>query len=70
MLPIGLLLVAQDVPFLKKPVGRAMLWLEHRWLRWKRRRQASKRGQATHAREAPAPGGAQNHAGERRENPF
>ena len=27
MLPIGLLLIAQDVPFLRKPVGRAMLWL-------------------------------------------
>lgn len=43
MLPIGLLLVAQDVPFLKKPVGRGMLWLEHRWARWKKRREASKR---------------------------
>jgi hypothetical protein len=31
MLPLGLLLIAQDVPFLKKPVGRAMLWLEDRW---------------------------------------
>jgi hypothetical protein len=28
MLPIGLLLVAQDVPFLRRPVGRAMVWLE------------------------------------------
>ena len=35
-LPIGLLLVAQDVPFLRKPVGRAMIWLEHQWLRLKR----------------------------------
>jgi hypothetical protein len=57
MLPIGLLLVAQDVPFLKKPVGRAMLWLEHRWLRWKQRRRASKRGQPTQQRDAAAPGG-------------
>src|SRR5688572_20379319 len=38
MLPIGLLLVAQDVPFLRKPVGRAALWLEHRWLGFKRKR--------------------------------
>jgi hypothetical protein len=40
MLPIGLLLIAQDVPFLRGPVGRAMLWLEHKWValrrRWKR----------------------------------
>jgi hypothetical protein len=31
LLPIGLLLIAQDVPFLKKPVGRGMLWLVHKW---------------------------------------
>ncbi len=40
MLPIGLLLVAQDVPFLRGPVGRATIWLELKWkilrLRWKR----------------------------------
>jgi hypothetical protein len=43
LLPIGLLLIAQDVPFLKKPVGRAMLWLEDRWRRFKQRRRARKR---------------------------
>lgn len=36
-LAIGLLLVAQDVPVLKKPVGRGMLWIENRWLRFRRR---------------------------------
>ena len=40
MLPIGLLLIAQDVPFLRGPVGRATIWLERKWkilrLRWKR----------------------------------
>jgi hypothetical protein len=30
-LPLGLLLIAQDVPFLRRPVGRLMLWLEDRW---------------------------------------
>jgi hypothetical protein len=39
MLPIGLLLIAQDIPFLRKPVGHAMIWLEHKWAairqRWK-----------------------------------
>lgn len=36
--PIGLLLIAQDVPFLRKPVARWMLWLEDRWIvvcRWR-----------------------------------
>ncbi len=37
MLPIGLLLIAQDVPFLRKPVGRAMIWLEHKWVALRRR---------------------------------
>jgi hypothetical protein len=45
MLPIGLLLISQDVPFLRKPVGRAMLWLEARWRglkrRWQHRRRAT-----------------------------
>lgn len=31
-LPIGLLLIAQDVPFLRKPVARAFLWLEGKWV--------------------------------------
>jgi hypothetical protein len=51
MIPIGLLLIAQDVPFLRKPVGRGMLWLEGKWrsLRraWRRRTRArSERGRA------------------------
>jgi hypothetical protein len=37
MLPIGLLLIAQDVPFLRRPVGRAVLWLEHKWVALRRR---------------------------------
>jgi hypothetical protein len=43
LLPIGLLLVAQDVPFLKKPVARAILWLEQRWLALRRRRRQKDR---------------------------
>jgi hypothetical protein len=31
-IPLGLLLIAQDVPFLRKPVGKATLWLEHKWV--------------------------------------
>lgn len=45
LIPIGLLLIAQDVPFLRKPVGRAMLWLERKWRsvrrRWRDRRARS-----------------------------
>jgi hypothetical protein len=37
MLPIGLLPIAQDVPFLRKPGGRAMLWLERKWVVLRRR---------------------------------
>ena len=39
MVPLGALLLAQDVPFLKRPVARALMWLERRWIRWKRWRQ-------------------------------
>lgn len=31
MLPLGLLLIAIDVPFLRRPVARMTLWLEHKW---------------------------------------
>lgn len=43
MLPLGLLLLAQDLPFLHRPMGRALVWTERRWLRWKRRRQRANR---------------------------
>jgi hypothetical protein len=38
MLPLGLLLLAQDLPFLRHPVRRALILAERRWLRFKRRR--------------------------------
>ncbi len=45
MLPLGLMLIAQDVPFLRRPVGRAILWSIHQWRRvkewWARRKRAS-----------------------------
>lgn len=45
MLPLGLLLLAQDLPFLRRPTRRALLWVERRWVRWKRsRRRAQARG--------------------------
>lgn len=38
MLPLGLLLLAIDLPFLKGPVSRFMVWAERRWRLWQRRR--------------------------------
>ncbi|MET0331715.1 MAG: hypothetical protein ABW154_09835 [Dyella sp.] len=40
MLPLGLLLLAQDLPFLRRPMRRTLVCLEHRSIRWKLRRQA------------------------------
>jgi hypothetical protein len=46
-LPLGLLLIAQDVPFLRRPVGRMTLYLLDRWKRlrkwWMQRRAAKAR---------------------------
>jgi hypothetical protein len=41
MLPLGLLLIAQDVPFLREPVGRFTIWGTRKWVacrEWVRRR--------------------------------
>lgn len=44
-IPIGLLLIAQDIPFLQEPVGRFTLWLEEKWVAarewWRHRRHGS-----------------------------
>jgi hypothetical protein len=49
--PIGLLLIAQDVPFLRRPVGRMTLYLLDRWIRlrkwWARRRARAKADKET-----------------------
>ena len=39
-LPIGLLLIAQDVPFLRRPAAMLMLWLEKKWRSLRSRFQA------------------------------
>jgi hypothetical protein len=44
MLPLGLLLLAQDVPFLRRPMRRALLWIERLWVRWKHWRRRKKPG--------------------------
>ncbi|WP_312895117.1 hypothetical protein [Microvirga sp.] len=33
MLPLGLLLMAYDIPFLRKPVGRFTIWAVRKWAR-------------------------------------
>ena len=32
MLPLGLMLIAQDVPFLQRPLANALGWAERKWL--------------------------------------
>lgn len=44
MLPLGLILLAQDIPFLRRPIRRMLIWLERRWIRWKLRRRKSAAG--------------------------
>lgn len=38
-LPLGLMLIAQDVPILRKPVARGMLWLLDKWKAIRKRRE-------------------------------
>jgi hypothetical protein len=47
MLPLGLLLLAQDLPFLQRPMRRLLTRTEQRWARWKRSR---RRGRPQHNR--------------------
>jgi hypothetical protein len=45
-MPLGLLLIAQDVPFLRRPIGRMTLYLLDRWVhlrKWWARRHADAR---------------------------
>jgi hypothetical protein len=37
MLPLGLLLIAYDIPILQKPVGRFTLWAVHKWAAFRQR---------------------------------
>jgi hypothetical protein len=45
MLPLGLLLIAQDVPFLQKPLARMMGWIERKWIERQRAKEAHKDAQ-------------------------
>lgn len=41
MVPLGLLLLALDVPLLKPPVARMVLWIENKWRAWWDHRRSS-----------------------------
>jgi hypothetical protein len=43
LIPIGLLLIAQDVPPLREPVAEMTLWLERQWVRLRHWRQQKRR---------------------------
>jgi hypothetical protein len=38
MLPLGLVLIAQDVPFLQKPTAQLLGWIERKWLEREKKR--------------------------------
>lgn len=38
MLPLGLMLIAQDIPFLQRPIARLLGWIERKWLERQRAR--------------------------------
>jgi hypothetical protein len=40
MLPLGMVLIAQDVPALEKPTARTLNWIERKWLERQRGRGA------------------------------
>ncbi|MDQ8727750.1 hypothetical protein [Bradyrhizobium sp. LHD-71] len=37
MLPLGLMIIAQDLPFLQPPLVRVFQWIERRWGTWRKR---------------------------------
>ena len=43
LIPVGLLLIAQDVPPLREPVAEMTLWLERQWVRLRQWRQQRRR---------------------------
>jgi len=43
MLPLGLMLIAQDIPFLQGPIVRLLGWMERKW----RERQRARGGEAS-----------------------
>lgn len=44
MLPLGLLLIALDLPVLQGPMNRVTLWGQRKWTNWRRSRRAKSKG--------------------------
>ncbi|MBN9311250.1 MAG: hypothetical protein J0I99_10430 [Devosia sp.] len=42
MLPLGLFLIALDLPFLQGPINRVSFWAQRKWTAWRRGRKARK----------------------------
>lgn len=42
MLPLGLLLLALDLPFLQGPLNRTLFWGQRKWTNWQRSRRAKR----------------------------
>ena len=42
MIPLGVILIAQDIPALEKPTARALGWLERKWIAYQQKRQRNK----------------------------
>ena len=47
MLPLGLLLFAQDIPPLQKPLARMLGWIERKWLERQRTKFERERAKST-----------------------
>ena len=46
MLPLGLMLIAEDVPFLQKPMSKLILWMVQKWRDFKEWRTHRRRSRA------------------------
>ena len=42
MLPLGLILIAQDIPFLEKPVAQSLGWMERKWTERQQKKERAK----------------------------
>ena len=54
MLPLGLILIAQDIPPLQKPVAQLLGWMERKWME-RQQRKAAKRLQVEQGSRKPNP---------------
>lgn len=44
MLPLGVFLLALDLPFLQGPINRMSFWVQRKWQNWRRARRDRKQG--------------------------